>query len=395
MPVPTPPLLPTPIAIDAASANLTNPMPTNPTGTNAASIEGGFPPVTMESELSGGLPPLGQDMNGYLFLLSSHTLYLEGGQLYTYNATLSAAMGGYAAGVILGMADGTGTWLNLVPNNTSNPDTGGAGWIAISSYGFGNATGLVGGTVALTPDVYRKSVIVLSGNLSSALTVIFPNTLQQWLVVNATSGGQAVTVKTGSGTGVNVPVGGGFGTPVGVYGDGTNLYPTVAPLSVAISQGPDPLTLAERTNAGYLLATYLNQNSPIENPAIGAVFVEHTSHDGYLRKIALANFIAQLSIASVGGNRSQWEIVFAGGIRIKGGNVPTTANAGNVNVNFVQPFPNLNLLTLYSTTAPSGVGGAGSRSEYLAADPTNNGFTIHEGAASNTAISVGWMAIGF
>lgn len=393
MPAPTPPLLPTPIAVDAAPGNITAVIPTAPTGTNAASIEGGFPAVTMNPELAGGLPPLGQDFNGYFFLLSSHTLYLEAGQLYTYNAALATAIGGYLTGTILGMADGTGAWINLTPNNMTNPDTGGAGWVAISSYGFATVTGLVGGTISLTPDQYRRSVVVLQGALSSALTINFPVTLQQWLVVNQTTGGQIVTVKTPSGTGVNIPPGGGFASPVGVYGDGTNLYPTVAPLTVAIDQAPTPLTLVERTNAGYVLATYLNQNSGLEVPAVGAVFVEDTAHDGFLRKITLSNFLSQLGIVATGGNTTQWEIILGGVIHIKGGNLATTANAGIPGVVFTTPFGTI-LGCYFSTSAPAGVGGAGSRLEYFNAQPTINGFNMREVAASNLPINVCWLAIG-
>lgn len=56
-------------------------------------------------------------------------------------------------------------------------------------------------------------------------------------------------------------------------------------------------TLAKRDSAGYLFATYLNQSSGLETPAIGAVFVQSTAADGYLRKISLANFNAAISPA--------------------------------------------------------------------------------------------------
>src|ERR1700749_4241878 len=122
---PTPKTLLTAIAADAAPGNLpgdkTAPMPANPTGTNAASIEGGFPAIVMTNEDAGGEPPLGQDMNGYLFLVSSHTLYLQCGQTYKFNSDVATAIGGYAVGTILGMSDGSGLWLNLTDANTSDP----------------------------------------------------------------------------------------------------------------------------------------------------------------------------------------------------------------------------------------------------------------------------------
>lgn len=384
MPAPTPPLLPSPIAVDALPANITATIPTSPTGTNAASILAGFPPVTMNPELAGGLPPLGQDFNAYFFLLSSHTLYLEAGQLYTYNLALSTAIGGYLAGTILGMADGTGTWLNLVPNNTTNPDTGGAGWVAISSYGFATVSGLVGGTIPLTPDQYRKTVIVLQGALVSPLTIAFPITLQQWLVVNQTTGGQPVTAKTAAGTGVNIPPGGGFASPVGVYGDGTNLYPTVAPLAVAIAQAPTPLTLAERTNVGALLATFFNSSEAVTDPAVVNVIVD--AGDGNFQKIALVNFLMQLGVISITGTVATGEAVIGGVIRLKWGfiNYP---GAGGASAAFTNPFPT-GCIQVFTTTQ---IGGFSlGQSAFNSA-----GVTFGTNGLGGTAQRIGWFAIGF
>lgn len=56
-------------------------------------------------------------------------------------------------------------------------------------------------------------------------------------------------------------------------------------------------TLAKRDASGYLFANYLNQSSSLESPAIGAVFVQSTAADGYLRKVSLTNFNASISPA--------------------------------------------------------------------------------------------------
>jgi hypothetical protein len=340
-----PPRILEPIASDAGGSYITNPMPDAPTGTNAASVQGGFPPITMQPELSGGEPPLGQDMNGFLFLISSHSFYVQCGQTYMYDATLAATIGGYATGTILGMSDDTGLWLNVVSGNTSDPDTGGAGWVPIAAYGYATVTGLTGGVVALTTQQAKYGVIVLSGTLTSNLTVNFPETDQQWLVINNTTGAFTTTCKTAASgsTGVVVPQG-GFSSPIGVYsvGDG-NIYPTVAPLSVPISQAATPLTLAERTNAGYLLATYFNQSSGLENPPVGAVFVQSSSGDGYLRKITPANFAAQIALSLFNGQVSngqvplsavsQWAaFIFADAALTGAPTAPTAANGTNSTV---------------------------------------------------------------
>lgn len=309
MPAPTPPTLLEAIASAAGSSFITNPMPNSPTGTNAASIQGGFPPVTMTNEQAGGEPPLGQDMNGFMFLVSSHTLYVESGQLYPYNSNLATAIGGYALGTILGMADGTGIWMNITSGNTSNPDTGGAGWIAIASYGT-EGVSVTTGVVTLTAAQYRRSIIQFTGTLTGNVTVVFPDIVGEWLLVNSTSGAFTLTATAG-GSGVIIPQG-GFATPTGIYivGD-TNAYPVVSPLSVAIDQNPTPLTLVERTNAGYVTATHFNQNSPLENPPIGAVFIEDNVADGFLRKVGLTNFESQLLLQAMGGNVTNGQVPFS------------------------------------------------------------------------------------
>ncbi len=266
----------------------------------------------MESELSGGEPPLGQDMNGYLFLLSSHTLYVESGQLYAYNSDLATAIGGYAVGTVLGMTDGTGMWLCTAANNTTDPDAGGAGWVPIAAYGFSTIP-VTGGTTTLTAAQSKYGVLVFTGALAGNQVINLPQNVQQWLVINSTTGAFALTVKTAAGGSVGVVVAqGGFNAPVGVYsvGDG-NIYPTVAPLNLPIDQNPTSSTIVQRTNNGYVLATYFNGNANLEVPAIGAVFVENTAHDGFLRKCPLTNFEAELLLQGLGGQVSNGQVPFS------------------------------------------------------------------------------------
>lgn len=96
-----------------------------------ASFTDGFPPLTMTPLAAGGVPPYGQDFNGILNFLSSATRWAQAGAGYSYDAAFSTAVGGYPKGSTLVMATGNGYWMSTVENNTSNPDTGGAGWIAL------------------------------------------------------------------------------------------------------------------------------------------------------------------------------------------------------------------------------------------------------------------------
>lgn len=308
---PTPQLLLEAIAADAGAGFINAPMPEAPTGTLAASIQGGFPPLVMTDVNAGGKPPLGQDINGFLFLITSHTLWVECGQLYPFNATLAAQIGGYLAGTILGMADGTGMWLNISTGNTTNPDAGGAGWVPMACYGRAAVTGLTGGTVALTAAQAKFGVIVLTGALTSNLTIQFPATIQEWLVINGTTGAFTTTLKTAAGGSVGVAISqGGFSAPLGIYsiGDG-NIYPTVAPLSIPISQNADALTIAERTNTGNLLAQYFITTAVVENLTAAVVYTD--TGNGQMRRNTLTNFEGQMLLSGLSGQVTNGQVPFS------------------------------------------------------------------------------------
>lgn len=56
-------------------------------------------------------------------------------------------------------------------------------------------------------------------------------------------------------------------------------------------------TLVKRNGAGEVYAAYFNQASGLEAVTVGAVFVQSSAGDGWLRKISLANFNAAISPA--------------------------------------------------------------------------------------------------
>lgn len=386
---PTPQTLLEAIASSAGGGFITNPIPDAPTGTNAASVQGGFPPVTMQEELAGGEPPLGQDMNGYLFLISSHTLYVQCGQPYLYSSALATAISGYLAGTLLGMADGTGLWLNIVNGNTTNPDTGGAGWVPMASYGFANVTGLTGGVVTLTALQARREVIVLAGVLTSNLTVNLPETTQEWLIVNTTTGAFTTKVQTAAATGsVTVPQG-GFGSPTQVYGIGDgNIYPRVAPLSVPIDQAPTPSTLVERTNTGAVLATVFNSNEAATNPTIDNVIVD--AGDGNFQKISAANFVAQLFAAAGSGTlapRGSWNTPF--GLVVKWGTDNFASGAGATIVFPGGDFPN-NCYGVLATRK----GAVATAPAFGTNNATTHSFSGVQQSSPGDIFSCFWIALG-
>lgn len=298
-----PPVIPQPFANN--NATLRNTIPNTTSTPGQASWDQGFPSITMQPVVAGGKPPFGQDINGVEFALSSHDYYVQAGALFPFQSTVATAIGGYGVGALLGsVSDPDVVWFNITPNNSTDPDGGGnTGWVALWAYGFTTKNALTGLTVTLTGLESSRKFIVLNGTLITNLTVLLPSgLLKDWLVINNTSGSFTTTVKTtaGGSVGVTVPQG-SWSNPLGVYSDGTNVYPTVAPLGVPIDQAATPLTLAERTNNGYILATYLNQSSASnENPAIGSVFVE-SGADGFLRKATLAYLQSSMALQNFGG----------------------------------------------------------------------------------------------
>lgn len=314
MPQPTPPIVTQPFGLNAAAPYIQNPIPVTTLDDARASFDLGFPPRTMTEVIAGGTPPYGQDMNGILYMITAHVAAAQAGQPYVYNATVSTAMGGYALGTVLGMADGTGVWINTVAANTANPDTGGAGWLPLYNHGFADITGLTGGVRTLTAAEYRRGVVVLSGALAGNLQVVFPNATagqRAWLIINNCSGAFSVTAKTLTGSGVAIPAG-GFTGPTEVYvaspdgGTTFNIYPTVAPITLPTDVNPTPNTIALRNNSGYLFATYFNQNSPLENFSVAAVYAD--AGDGFHRKISRANLAAQISLSQFSGAVSNVQV---------------------------------------------------------------------------------------
>lgn len=110
----------------------TNPIPVpSQTGITpgAASWTDGFPPLCATPVSSGGIPPSKADMNGGMFEMSAVDVWMSAGAGFPYNSGFSTAIGGYPKGARLVNAAGTGYWRSIADNNTTDPDTGGAGWV--------------------------------------------------------------------------------------------------------------------------------------------------------------------------------------------------------------------------------------------------------------------------
>jgi hypothetical protein len=254
MSAPTPVLIPEPFANDAGPSFI-NAIPATTADPQRAAYDEGFPPLTFQSEGSGGKPPLGQDFNGILNAITQHLFALQGGQLQTYRVDVSAALTGYKLGALLAMTDGAGWWINRTDGNTTDPDAGGAGWEPVYAYGPTTITGLTGGVRTLSAVEASRGFLILSGTLSGNQQIVVPNSFRHWLVINlCVLGGNTLTVKTVAGTGVAVPSG-GAASPSAIYCDSVNVNPVFVPAALPISVNPDPDTIVLRDNTGAAYGT--------------------------------------------------------------------------------------------------------------------------------------------
>lgn len=105
----------------------------------AASLTDGFPPLTFLPLGSGGVPPFGQDFNGLMKQVTQWSQWMNAGGPIPYDASFQIAISGYPMGAIVQSVSTFGLlYLCTVDNNTSNPDTGGAGWAPFNWLGGSN-----------------------------------------------------------------------------------------------------------------------------------------------------------------------------------------------------------------------------------------------------------------
>lgn len=134
-----------PIAASASSGNLANiPATQAAAGDGTASVALGFPPETFIGRSAGGVPPRGQDMNGFLNRLSSVLQAYQAGMIGVYDAGFASSIGGYASGaVVAGTTPGT-FWVSTADNNMTQPGANGAFWQNL----FANYLPLAGGKLS-------------------------------------------------------------------------------------------------------------------------------------------------------------------------------------------------------------------------------------------------------
>lgn len=96
-----------------------------------ASFTDGFVPLNDTPISAGGIPPRIKDINGAFNSLSAWSQWYQAGGAITYDSTFQSAVGGYPKGAIVLSTVTAGLyWRSTADNNTTNPDSGGAGWVS-------------------------------------------------------------------------------------------------------------------------------------------------------------------------------------------------------------------------------------------------------------------------
>jgi hypothetical protein len=192
-----------------AESGARNVIPVTATGTNKASFDTGFPPITMIPISSGGIPPEGKDFNGVLWDITMHTVWQNAGGQYKFDATFAAAIGGYSIGMILQNNAGTASYISAIDNNTTDfnttPASIGTLWIPNGGNGYSSiSVATTGGVTVLTALQASASFITITGTLVSNATITVPAALGDWVLINSTTGAYTVTVIALGGAGVPV-----------------------------------------------------------------------------------------------------------------------------------------------------------------------------------------------
>ena len=198
----------------------------------AASWTDGFPPLCATPVSSGGLPPTKADMNGGLYQMSAIDVWACAGGGFPYSSAFSTAIGGYPKGARVLNAAGDGYWISTVDNNTTDPDTGGAGWlffapVSLTTSGSGPASLSSAGVLNIPTPSYQKQVFTSSGvfTIPSGITSV------RWTIIGGGGAG-------GGGTSSNGGSGGGAGATARVLGSGYTPGDTITVTVGAGGSGP-------------------------------------------------------------------------------------------------------------------------------------------------------------
>lgn len=315
----------------------------------AASYTDGFPPLTMIPKAAGGTPPAGMDMNGILYSITQAMQFHQAGGSFPYDSSFAAAVGGYPVGAIVQATDHSGFWLNQSANNTTDPEAFGAGWLPLDQQGSASVT-MTSANVTLNALQAAKSIITITGTLTTNLNLIFPNWVKEWTIVNKASGGFTITAKTASGTGINLSAGANQ-----TYGDAINIYSSLSGggggggistnslfrIGASVSGGNltltvDPCTLDFRSNnitSGAVTTLTISNQMSITIPSISNLGLQ-IDKPGFVYLLALNdNGNIKLGVCNIRANINEYGVynaVALDGVQNNYGYIYATSALSNV-----------------------------------------------------------------
>lgn len=101
-------------SIPVTNSDLANPQ--------LADLTNGFPAITSEVPENGGLPPERKDFNGLGYLTTTYDYFYQAGGTFTFNSTISTAIGGYPKDARLWYTDSNGATTVLRSTKNDNTD---------------------------------------------------------------------------------------------------------------------------------------------------------------------------------------------------------------------------------------------------------------------------------
>ena len=222
---------------NAAGSGLIRPIPTGSqvnVTPGAASLTDGFPALNTIPIAAGGVPPFAQDMNGILNIITAWLQWYQAGGPIAYDATFQTSIGGYPSGArVLSRVTPGAVWRSTVENNTTNPDAGGAGWVADTFGRLLNVRSfLSAGTFTYVPTTATSSIIVtcLGGGGAGAGASVAGASGTYAVGSGGASGSVARSLLRSGFTGASIVVGaggspnsGGTGNPGGTSSFGSLL----------------------------------------------------------------------------------------------------------------------------------------------------------------------------
>lgn len=123
-----PKLLKIPFAIDAAEGFRTDIQESTGAAPNSATYQVGFPPVTMQSIASNGMPPKGSDLNGVLYDITDNLVFLTQGGGYGFDSAYATSIGGYPLNARLRLTNGD-IVKSTIDKNANDPNVDMTGWV--------------------------------------------------------------------------------------------------------------------------------------------------------------------------------------------------------------------------------------------------------------------------